>query len=88
MGRWVGGWMDAWRKLVGGGSLGHKCLGSDCLRSPPAKVLEFGVPVGGADPRDLGYDRTCPVTRQLMVGNFRRPPPPPPPDCGRTLGAT
>ena len=75
---WGGGgaWMDGWRKLAGGCSLGHRSWGFDCVWSLPAKPLEFGVPASVADPRDLGSDEMERVTHQLLVGNFGSPGPP------------
>ena len=52
------------------GSLVHRHYGSTCSLSRPARLLEFGVPVG---PWDLGFCVAEHVTRQLLVGSFKQP---------------
>ena len=62
--------------IAGGGSLGprHEALASQ--RPYQQALILFRVPIGLADPQDLGSCVIELVTRQLMVGNFKQPGPP------------
>ena len=70
------GWMDGWFGHCKGRLPGTQGAKLWLLNVPTSKHLFCSVPIGFADPRDLcGIEH---VTRQLMVGNFKRPPSPDP----------
>ena len=67
--------------IAGGGSLRPRHEALAAQRYEQALTL-FRVPIGLADPQDLGSGVIEHGTRSLMVGSFRLPPPPPPPSLG------
>ena len=69
--------MDGWWKLAGGGGAPWDTDTPALLADCPDQLgfLEFGAPVGSADPWDLGSCVIEHVTCQLLVGIFSPPPP-------------